>query len=179
MSVDWACGLMSAWGPPWVSSCAGGVRPLSTAEALDALLLVLASDARQVIVAHPDAGDPVHARRGGDGRGAGVRHRPGAVVSAEQFLPRVGLPLDRAVPLTDYGMNSIMSVELSEELSGGGVALLATLFSSTAISPTWSGLTGGIGRPRSPPPPSSPARRRGSGPVYHRRRGAATTRAAI
>ncbi|MEJ8660366.1 SDR family NAD(P)-dependent oxidoreductase [Streptomyces sp. MS1.AVA.4] len=130
-----------------------GVRPLDTAEGLDALVAVLGAeeDPRQVVVAHPDAGDVVveledagaevgapsdvraeaghgaQVAAGSSGEGDGERVGD----ALERFLAeRLGVTsFDRDTPLSDYGMSSIMSVELSEELSRRwGVHLPATLF---------------------------------------------------
>ncbi|MFE5487691.1 SDR family NAD(P)-dependent oxidoreductase [Streptomyces sp. NPDC056527] len=130
-----------------------GVRPLDTAEGLDSLIAVLgaAEDPRQVVVAHPDAGDVVVELEDGgvelgaasdvgtDARdvvqeaevpaGEGAGQRVGDAL--ERFLAeRLGVTsFDRDTPLSDYGMSSIMSVELSEELSRRwGIHLPATLF---------------------------------------------------
>ncbi|MFE4296431.1 SDR family NAD(P)-dependent oxidoreductase, partial [Streptomyces sp. NPDC056647] len=130
-----------------------GVRPLDTAEGLDALIALLGAeeDPRQVVVAHPDAGDIVVELedRGtvlgapSDGRAEAHDGVPDAVESTgEGDTERVGDALarflaerlgvtsfDRDTPLSDYGMSSIMSVELSEELSRRwGIHLPATLF---------------------------------------------------
>ncbi|MFD9036573.1 SDR family NAD(P)-dependent oxidoreductase, partial [Streptomyces sp. NPDC059567] len=130
-----------------------GVRPLDTAEGLDSLIAVLGAqeDPRQVVVAHPDAGDVVVELEDGgvelgvpsdvraDARdaaqdaegsaGEGAGERVGGAL--ERFLAeRLGVTsFDRDTPLSDYGMSSIMSVELSEELSRRwGIHLPATLF---------------------------------------------------
>ncbi|EST33033.1 SDR family NAD(P)-dependent oxidoreductase [Streptomyces niveus] len=147
LSVDW--GL---WGEVGMGTAVAeqlrrrGVRPLGTTEGLDALIAVLgaADDLRQVIVAHPDAGDVieepgapfgVHTKAPDDvsvdvgPTGEGDGERVGEAL--EQFLTeRLGVTsFDRETPLSDYGMSSIMSVELSEELSSRwGVHLPATLF---------------------------------------------------
>ncbi|WP_157870281.1 SDR family NAD(P)-dependent oxidoreductase, partial [Streptomyces ossamyceticus] len=150
LSVDW--GL---WGEVGMGTAVAdqlrrrGVRPLGTAEALDALIAVLGGDARQVVVAHPDASE---AGPGGDEGNAAATDaarpsagadtgQPDAVHVAggrervedalERFLAeRLGVSsFDRRAPLADYGMSSIMSVELSEELSRRwGLHLPATLF---------------------------------------------------
>ncbi|MET4927488.1 SDR family NAD(P)-dependent oxidoreductase, partial [Streptomyces sp. PSRA5] len=160
-----------AQGPPWLSVAWGlwgevgmgtavaeqlrrrGVRPLDTAEGLDALIALLGTDddLRQVVVAHPDAGDVIveledaaaefgapsgvraQARDGvRDAAGSSGEGDGGHVGDAlERFLAeRLGVTsFDRDTPLSDYGMSSIMSVELSEELSGKwGISLPATLF---------------------------------------------------
>ncbi|MFD5891893.1 SDR family NAD(P)-dependent oxidoreductase [Streptomyces sp. NPDC060334] len=162
LSIDW--GL---WGEVGMGTAVSeqlrrrGVRPLGTAEGLDALIAVLGSreDPRQVVVAHPDAGDEViepeaaeaeaeveappvvraetrtgvpntaggTAGAGGSGVGAGEHVADGL----QRFLAeRLGVAsFDRDTPLSDYGMSSIMSVELSEELSRRwGIHLPATLF---------------------------------------------------
>ncbi|WP_314252025.1 SDR family NAD(P)-dependent oxidoreductase [Streptomyces kutzneri] len=157
LSVDW--GL---WGEVGMGTAVAeqlrrrGVRPLGTAEGLDALIAVLGSeeDPRQVVVAHPDAGDvvialedeaaeaeaPAAVRAGArdgirdaagetDETGAGAGER--VADALERFLAeRLGVAsFDRDTPLSDYGMSSIMSVELSEELSRRwGIHLPATLF---------------------------------------------------
>ncbi|MFJ5812194.1 SDR family NAD(P)-dependent oxidoreductase [Streptomyces sp. NPDC093093] len=129
-----------------------GVRPLGTAEGLDALIAVLGSeeDPRQVVVAHPDADDEVieaeaseteapsavHDTVGGaDGSNGSAGSGAGAAEhvadALERFLAeRLGVAsFDRDTPLSDYGMSSIMSVELAEELSRRwGIHLPATLF---------------------------------------------------
>ncbi|MFE3504444.1 SDR family NAD(P)-dependent oxidoreductase [Kitasatospora sp. NPDC059160] len=148
LSVDW--GL---WGEVGMGTAVAdqlrrrGVRPLGTAEALDALLAVLGEDTRQVVIAHPDASvvlpedEPAGARLPGaepadelpapaalHAGGAGPERVEQAL---EGFLTeRLGLArLDRDAPLSDYGMSSITSVELSEELSRRwGIHLPATLF---------------------------------------------------
>ncbi|MEU9421104.1 SDR family NAD(P)-dependent oxidoreductase [Streptomyces sp. NPDC048272] len=127
-----------------------GVRPLGTAEGLDALIAVLGSqeDPRQVIVAHPDAdhevieadaaetevppathGTAAGRSDGSAGSGAGAAEH--VADALEGFLAeRLGVAsFDRETPLSDYGMSSITSVELSEELSRRwGIHLPATLF---------------------------------------------------
>ncbi|SPF02717.1 SDR family NAD(P)-dependent oxidoreductase [Streptomyces sp. MA5143a] len=148
LSVDW--GL---WGEVGMGTAVAdqlrrrGVRPLGTAEALDALIAVLGGDARQVVVAHPDAseagpdGDEANATavpRPSAGAGTGdldavhvAEGRERVEDALERFLAeRLGVsPFDRRAPLADYGMSSIMSVELSEELSRRwGLHLPATLF---------------------------------------------------
>ncbi|WP_331453473.1 SDR family NAD(P)-dependent oxidoreductase [Streptomyces sp. SS162] len=163
LSVDW--GL---WGEVGMGTAvadqlrARGVRPLTTAEGLDALMAVLGTErpARQLVIAHPDAGteiveldDPevrpgsapasaaapagggaaVSGQAGGaDGTGAAAGDAVERVADAlAAFLvERLGVAsLDREAPLSEYGMSSIMSVELSEELSRRwGVSLPATLF---------------------------------------------------
>ncbi|MFJ3875889.1 SDR family NAD(P)-dependent oxidoreductase [Streptomyces sp. NPDC090077] len=159
LSVDW--GL---WGEVGMGTAVAeqlsrrGVRPLGTEEGLDALIAVLRSpeDPRQVVVAHPDAGDVIlpldeeAAEEPGDDPAApaAVREPSVEVVRAvasgadsaervadalEVFLAeRLGLAsFDRDAPLSDYGLSasSIMSVELSEELSHRwGIQLPATLF---------------------------------------------------
>ncbi|WP_405789790.1 SDR family NAD(P)-dependent oxidoreductase [Streptomyces sp. NBC_01367] len=163
LSVDW--GL---WGEVGMGTAVAeqlrrrGVRPLGTAEGLDALIAVLGSeeDPRQVVVAHPDAGDVVialedeaaeagapsavraEARDGvrdaaGETGETGENGETGADAgervahALERFLAeRLGVAsFDRDTPLSDYGMSSIMSVELSEELSRRwGIHLPATLF---------------------------------------------------
>ncbi|PIM67233.1 polyketide synthase [Streptomyces sp. JV178] len=148
LSVDW--GL---WGEVGMGTAVAdqlrrrGVRPLGTAEALDALIAVLGGDARQVVVAHPDASE---AGPEGDEGNATAAPRPQAGAdngdldavhvaegrervedALERFLAeRLGVSsFDRRAPLADYGMSSIMSVELSEELSRRwGLHLPATLF---------------------------------------------------
>ncbi|SEN86314.1 SDR family NAD(P)-dependent oxidoreductase, partial [Nonomuraea pusilla] len=150
LSVDW--GL---WGEVGMGTAVAeqlrrrGVRPLGTAEALDALVAVLGEDLRQVVIAHPDASDtladpdtpvaeadtPRRPATGADAVGGGL-HAGGASRERvedelERFLTeRLGLAsFDRAAPLADYGMSSIMSVELSEELSRRwDLRLPATLF---------------------------------------------------
>ncbi|MFD7899423.1 SDR family NAD(P)-dependent oxidoreductase [Streptomyces sp. NPDC059743] len=145
ISVDW--GL---WGEVGMGTAVAeqlrrrGVRPLGTAEALDALLTALHGDARQLVIAHPDvdhpevdstpAGNtptdntpadstPAGNAPGDDGK---ARHDELARFLAE----RLGITdFDRDAPLADYGINSIMSVELSEELSRRwNTSLPATLF---------------------------------------------------
>ncbi|MFF3716143.1 SDR family NAD(P)-dependent oxidoreductase [Streptomyces prasinus] len=151
LSVDW--GL---WGEVGMGTSVAdqlrrrGVRPLGTAEALDALIAVLGGDARQVVVAHPDGTEPEPGRtESGSGRtepgpgGAEARPADGpdgvhaeagrerVADELERFLAeRLGTAsVDRRAPFTDYGMSSIMSVELSEELSRRwDLALPATLF---------------------------------------------------
>ncbi|MCX5205625.1 SDR family NAD(P)-dependent oxidoreductase [Streptomyces sp. NBC_00237] len=152
ISVDW--GL---WGEVGMGTAVAeqlgrrGVRALGTQEALDALTAVLGGDARQVVIAHPDASHPeieyddvpdtgtgsttpepagTHAAEAVEGvhaDGAGERVED----ELERFLAeRLGVTdFDRATPLADYGMSSIMSVELSEELSRRwDLHLPATLF---------------------------------------------------
>ncbi|MFI0976950.1 SDR family NAD(P)-dependent oxidoreductase [Streptomyces sp. NPDC021093] len=153
LSVDW--GL---WGEVGMGTAVAeqlrrrGVRPLGTDEALDALMAVLGTDARQVVVAHPDADDstagPVeapstvtvtsatqapggaHGTEALDGVHAdGGRERVEAEL--ERFLTEhLGVTaFDRGTPLADYGMSSIMSIELSEALSRRwDIQLPATLF---------------------------------------------------
>ncbi|MET9558633.1 SDR family NAD(P)-dependent oxidoreductase [Streptomyces sp. NPDC006645] len=147
LSVDW--GL---WGEVGMGVAVAeqlrrrGVRPLGTTEGLDALIAVLgaADGPRQVVVAHPDAGDvieepgapsDVHAKTADEASdssvpgGDGDRERVGEAL--ERFLTeRLGVAsFDRDTPLSDFGMSSIMSVELSEELSQRwGIHLPATLF---------------------------------------------------
>ncbi|MFD5372738.1 SDR family NAD(P)-dependent oxidoreductase, partial [Streptomyces sp. NPDC127103] len=178
LSVDW--GL---WGEVGMGTAvaaqlrARGVRPLTTAEGLDALIAVLGAEqpARQLVIAHPDAGteiaepeDQEHraasavstasasaaavstafatasaetvgagSRSSGqaeraDGSGGTAGDAVGRVADAlaEFLVERLGIAsLDREALLSDYGMSSIMSVELSEELSRRwGVSLPATLF---------------------------------------------------
>ncbi|MER7506681.1 SDR family NAD(P)-dependent oxidoreductase, partial [Nonomuraea pusilla] len=158
LSVDW--GL---WGEVGMGTAVAeqlrrrGVRPLGTAEALDALVAVLGEDLRQVVIAHPDASHTIAdddtpvaeagtPRRRGAGADAGGGHAEGTHTDGlhaggasrervedelERFLTeRLGLAsFDRATPLADYGMSSIMSVELSEELSRRwNLHLPATLF---------------------------------------------------
>ncbi|WP_030673763.1 SDR family NAD(P)-dependent oxidoreductase [Streptomyces rimosus] len=145
LSVDW--GL---WGEVGMGTAVAdqlrrrGVRPLGTAEALDALIGVLGGDARQVVIAHPDGtetGPQTGPERDGPERDGPERDGPGDVHAVagrervadelENFLAeRLGVtPFDRRVPLADYGMSSIMSVELSEELSRRwDLHLPATLF---------------------------------------------------
>ncbi|MYV67848.1 SDR family NAD(P)-dependent oxidoreductase, partial [Streptomyces sp. SID2131] len=155
LSVDW--GL---WGEVGMGTAvadrlrARGVRPLTTAEGLDALIAVLGTErsARQLVIAHPDAGteivepDDPEARAdsaasadaaseqtgNADGSGEAAGDAVGRVAEAlAAFLAeRLGVAsLDREAPLSEYGMSSIMSVELSEELSRRwGVGLPATLF---------------------------------------------------
>ncbi|WP_338894781.1 SDR family NAD(P)-dependent oxidoreductase [Streptomyces sp. TG1A-60] len=148
ISVDW--GL---WGEVGMGAAVAdqlrcrGVRPLGTAEALDALIAVLGGDARQVVVAHPDGTEPVpHAGEPPAATAARMPTGPelddlGGVHAdegrervedeLERFLAeRLGVAsFDRRTPLADYGMSSIMSVELSEELSRRwGLHLPATLF---------------------------------------------------
>ncbi|HEY0637290.1 MAG TPA: SDR family NAD(P)-dependent oxidoreductase, partial [Pseudonocardiaceae bacterium] len=197
-SIDW--GL---WGEVGMGTAVAdqlrrrGVRPLGTAEALDALLAVLRGPHRQVVIAHPDAvpgatpappitpnpaatrplpspatTDPVSTvlattpaptitdPAAGTAPAAAttavlatatavsttptaatsvpVAGEPGGRDAGERvadelarfMAERLGVPvLDRDAPLADYGMNSIMSVELSEELSRRwGTALPATIF---------------------------------------------------
>ncbi len=155
LSVDW--GL---WGEVGMGTAVAdqlrrrGVRPLGTAEALDALTGVLGGDARQVVIAHPDGAEP-HPDGTEPRPDAGDRHATGATPTQarpesdgpdgvhaeagrervedelERFLAeRLGVtPFDRRVPLAEYGMSSIMSVELSEELSRRwDLHLPATLF---------------------------------------------------
>ncbi|WP_240496543.1 SDR family NAD(P)-dependent oxidoreductase, partial [Streptomyces torulosus] len=148
LSVDW--GL---WGEVGMGTAVAdqlrrrGVRPLGTAEALDALIAVLGGDARQVVVAHPDAseagpdgdeGNATAATRQPTGADSGeldavhvAEGRERVEDALERFLAeRLGVSsFDRRAPLADYGMSSIMSVELSEELSRRwGLHLPATLF---------------------------------------------------
>ncbi|OEJ94011.1 SDR family oxidoreductase [Streptomyces thermolilacinus] len=165
LSVDW--GL---WGEVGMGTAvadqlrARGVRPLTTAEGLDALIAVLGAEqpARQLVIAHPDAGTeiveldgaaavagsasaaPGHTDTAPGHTGAAPGHTDGAAEAGEGagdvdrvadalagFLAeRLGVAsLDREAPLSEYGMSSIMSVELSEELSRRwGVSLPATLF---------------------------------------------------
>ncbi|MGP3980115.1 SDR family NAD(P)-dependent oxidoreductase [Streptomyces sp. KR80] len=130
LSVDW--GL---WGEVGMGTDVAeqlrrrGVRPLGTAEALDALIAVLGGDARQVVIAHPDDSDSI-AETDADGVHAeGARER--VEDELERFLSeRLGVTaFDRGIPLADYGMSSIMSVELSEDLSRRwSIHLPATLF---------------------------------------------------
>ncbi|MGY3521076.1 SDR family NAD(P)-dependent oxidoreductase [Micromonospora sp. PTRAS2] len=134
-----------------------GVRPLGTVEALDALMTVLRDDVRQVVIAHPDApaGAPPAAATGTTPASTPAASpapvppatAPAAAASgpspagdvdagrtedglAEFLAERLGIDgFDRTAPLTDYGINSIMSVELAEELSRRWrVTLPATLF---------------------------------------------------
>ncbi|QIQ05510.1 SDR family NAD(P)-dependent oxidoreductase [Streptomyces liangshanensis] len=141
-SIDW--GL---WGEVGMGTAAAdqlrrrGVRPLGTAEALDALTAALRGDVRQLVIAHADV-DPraERAERADaavepdgqdrpDGSGAAASDRVRDQLAA--FLgERLGVAgFDRKAPLADYGINSIMSVELSEELSRRwDVRLPATLF---------------------------------------------------
>ncbi|WP_344179994.1 SDR family NAD(P)-dependent oxidoreductase, partial [Streptomyces albidochromogenes] len=130
-----------------------GVRPLVTEEGLDSLIALLGAEdgPRQVVVAHPDAGDTVVELDGpGEETGGspmdthtdvtGVAGETAATAedarervadALELFLAeRLGTTsFDRGMPLSDYGMSSIMSVELSEELSRRwDVHLPATLF---------------------------------------------------
>ncbi|MFC8076977.1 SDR family NAD(P)-dependent oxidoreductase [Streptomyces sp. NPDC057307] len=150
LSVDW--GL---WGEVGMGTAVAeqlrrrGVRPLDTAEGLDALIALLATQdgPHQVIVAHPDAGDvvvelepqldntgpefggPTSTQEATDSTGEGDGER--VADALERFLAeRLGVTsFDRDTPLSDYGMSSIMSVELSEDLSGKwGIHLPATLF---------------------------------------------------
>ncbi|WP_139216377.1 SDR family NAD(P)-dependent oxidoreductase, partial [Streptomyces sp. CC77] len=174
LSVDW--GL---WGEVGMGTAvadqlrARGVRPLTTAEGLDALIAVLGAEepARQLVIAHPDAGTEIiepeepasHAERvapvadraasaadrvdpaadrvdsapaedgvtaAGAGEGAGDGAERIAHALSRFLAERLGLAsFDRETPLSEYGMSSIMSVELSEELSRRwGVSLPATLF---------------------------------------------------
>ncbi|MFI9124074.1 SDR family NAD(P)-dependent oxidoreductase [Streptomyces bikiniensis] len=155
LSVDW--GL---WGEVGMGTAvadqlrARGVRPLTTAEGLDALMAVLGTErpARQLVIAHPDAGteiaepDAPEPRAGSVAPAGAGTTAPGRTGSADAsagdavervadalaaFLAeRLGVAsLDREAPLSEYGMSSIMSVELSEELSRRwGVSLPATLF---------------------------------------------------
>ncbi|MFI9644652.1 SDR family NAD(P)-dependent oxidoreductase, partial [Micromonospora sp. NPDC051925] len=91
--------------------------------------------------AHPAAAPPAAAgpAPGAAGPGASPRGSSGSGDTdagrtedglADFLAERLGLGgLDRTAPLTDYGINSIMSVELAEELSRRwAVALPATLF---------------------------------------------------
>ncbi|MEG8281370.1 SDR family NAD(P)-dependent oxidoreductase, partial [Streptomyces sp. AHA2] len=159
LSVDW--GL---WGEVGMGTAvadrlrARGVRPLTTAEGLDALVAVLGADrpARQLVIAHPDAGTEIAepddpADRAGSatpaqagpatpaGQAEGAADSGGEAGDAAErvadalagFLAqRLGIAsYDREAPLSEYGMSSIMSVELSEELSRRwGIGLPATLF---------------------------------------------------
>ncbi|RBM11805.1 SDR family NAD(P)-dependent oxidoreductase [Streptomyces sp. PT12] len=144
LSVDW--GL---WGEVGMGTAVAeqlrrrGVRPLRTAEALDALVAVLGGDRRQVVIAHPDASDALadddtpraapgaSPAQGDGGVSAGGADHERVEEELERFLTgRLGLAsLDRVTPLADHGMSSIMSVEMSEELSRRwGVHLPATLF---------------------------------------------------
>ncbi|MEV7376679.1 SDR family NAD(P)-dependent oxidoreductase, partial [Streptomyces sp. NPDC090301] len=163
LSVDW--GL---WGEVGMGTAvaaqlrARGVRPLTTAEGLDALIAVLGAErpARQLVIAHPDAGTEIvepedredragsaasaetagagslpsgQAERADSSGGSGTAgDAVGRVADAlaEFLVERLGIAsLDREALLSDYGMSSIMSVELSEELSRRwGVSLPATLF---------------------------------------------------
>ncbi|WP_411574580.1 SDR family NAD(P)-dependent oxidoreductase [Streptomyces fradiae] len=159
LSVDW--GL---WGEVGMGTAvadqlrARGVRPLTTAEGLDALMAVLGTErpARQLVIAHPDAGTEIlelddpevragsaaapagvgsavsgsEGDAGGSGETAGDAVERVADALAEFLVERLGVAsLDREAPLSEYGMSSIMSVELSEELSRRwGVSLPATLF---------------------------------------------------
>ncbi|MFD9247692.1 SDR family NAD(P)-dependent oxidoreductase, partial [Streptomyces sp. NPDC059556] len=163
LSVDW--GL---WGEVGMGTAvaaqlrARGVRPLTTEEGLDALIAVLGAEqpARQLVIAHPDAGTEIvepedredragsaastetagsgslpsgQAERADSSGGSGTAgDAVGRVADAlaEFLVERLGIAsLDREALLSDYGMSSIMSVELSEELSRRwGVSLPATLF---------------------------------------------------
>ncbi|MDG4819259.1 SDR family NAD(P)-dependent oxidoreductase [Micromonospora sp. WMMD956] len=135
-----------------------GVRPLGTVEALDALMTVLRDDVRQVVIAHPDApaGTRAEAAAGTASAAPPAPVAPPAPAApvpapatatgpapagdvdagrtedglAEFLAERLGVDgFDRTAPLTDYGINSIMSVELAEELSRRWrVTLPATLF---------------------------------------------------
>ncbi|NUK22500.1 SDR family NAD(P)-dependent oxidoreductase [Streptomyces lunaelactis] len=147
LSVDWGLWAEVGMGTAVAEQLRRrGVRPLGTAEALDALMSVLQNDARQLVIAHPDASDTIDETDGPltvpeTAEGVAEDARPhGSATSAsaerveeelERFLAQqLGVTgLDRGTPLTDYGMSSIMSVELSEELSRRwGIQLPATLF---------------------------------------------------
>ncbi|MER6091338.1 SDR family NAD(P)-dependent oxidoreductase [Streptomyces bluensis] len=181
LSVDW--GL---WGEVGMGTEVAdqlrrrGVRPLGTAEALDALIAVLGGDARQVVIAHPDGTEPqpdtgdqlsTPARPEHDDPG-GVHAQEGrerVEDELERFLAeRLGVAsFDRRTHLADYGMSSIMSVELSEELSSRwGLHLPATLFLehgdfaelARALTDRY-GAAGAVGEPasRETPEPAAPA----------------------
>ncbi|MCX4444518.1 SDR family NAD(P)-dependent oxidoreductase [Streptomyces albidoflavus] len=172
-SIDW--GL---WGETGMGTAVAaqlrrrGVRPLGTTEALDALLAVLGDPPRQVVIAHPDASDtladeepppaPVRAPAGK----APTPHAQRARVEDElaRFLTdRLGLAsFDRATPLADHGMSSIMSVELAEELSRRwDVHLPATLFLEygglTELAEALTERYGVAAALPAPPPPAPPA----------------------
>ncbi|WP_191276417.1 SDR family oxidoreductase, partial [Nocardiopsis terrae] len=128
-----------------------GVRPLGNQEALDAFVSVLRSDERMVVVAHPDGRtvphpvsgrgrplavpEPAPAPRPAPAQDAAAQDAasPTAAVGerVERFLARrLGAErLTPATPLSDYGIDSIMSVEMAEELSRiVGRELPSTLF---------------------------------------------------
>ncbi|WP_344266231.1 SDR family NAD(P)-dependent oxidoreductase, partial [Streptomyces sodiiphilus] len=148
VSIDW--GL---WGEVGMGTAVAdqlrrrGVRPLGTEEALDALMTALGSGSRQLVIAHPDATSPAvrPSEDGGPGEaapsgqpeaagtdaGTGLSPEERVAGELERFLAeRLDLTaFDRSTPLGDYGINSIMSVELAEELSRRwGSELPATLF---------------------------------------------------
>ncbi|MFI0736468.1 SDR family NAD(P)-dependent oxidoreductase, partial [Streptomyces sp. NPDC021225] len=170
LSVDW--GL---WGEVGMGTAVAdqlrrrGVRPLGTTEALDALIAVLGEDMRQVVIAHPDASDTL-ADDTPPGTGTEVHAAADRVQDElENFLTqRLGLAsFDRATPLADYGMSSIMSVELSEELSRRwDIRLPATLFLeyggfaelAQALTDRYGAAEALPAPAPSVPPPSSPAR---------------------
>ncbi|WP_152487036.1 SDR family NAD(P)-dependent oxidoreductase, partial [Nocardiopsis halotolerans] len=117
-----------------------GVRPLGTEEALDALMAVLGGGDRRVVVAHPDGRgvphpvtpSPVGRPAPSAGSGSGPKPVPADLAARVRHLlaARLGLDdLSPSTPLADYGVDSIMSVEMSEELSRiVGTDLPATLF---------------------------------------------------
>ncbi|MFI5621760.1 SDR family NAD(P)-dependent oxidoreductase [Streptomyces sp. NPDC051567] len=148
ISIDW--GL---WGDVGMGTAVAdqlrrrGVRPLGTDEALDALMTALRGDVRQLVIAHPDASETGAPETGAPkaASGAPAVTAPDSA-AADPVTPATGertgdelarfmaeqlsiTDFDRSVPLSDYGINSIMSVELSEELSRRWkVSLPATLF---------------------------------------------------
>ncbi|MFV2199104.1 SDR family oxidoreductase, partial [Nocardiopsis sp. LOL_012] len=117
-----------------------GVRPLGTEEALDALLAVLGGPERRVVVAHPDGRTVPHPAapstapadapapspaEDGPAPAPGLGERVRRLLAARLGLDHVAPD----TPLADYGVDSIMSVEMAEELSRAvGADLPATLF---------------------------------------------------
>ncbi|MET9799091.1 SDR family oxidoreductase, partial [Nocardiopsis alba] len=110
-----------------------GVRPLGTEEALDALMSLLGGDDRRVVVAHPDgrgvphpvapsptAPPPAARPTSSAGSGSAPEAGPDDLAARVRHLLAARLGLDDLAPhtpLADYGVDSIMSVEMSEELS--------------------------------------------------------------
>ncbi|WP_150246479.1 SDR family oxidoreductase, partial [Nocardiopsis quinghaiensis] len=112
-----------------------GVNPLGTREALDELMAVLRGGEHLVVAAHPDGGTvphPVPARPRPSAEPETGGSSPEAVGEQVERLLTRRLGIDRlspTAPLGDYGIDSIMSVEMSEELSRLlGRELPATLF---------------------------------------------------
>ncbi|MFC5288226.1 SDR family NAD(P)-dependent oxidoreductase [Actinokineospora guangxiensis] len=157
-----------------------GVRPLGTTEALDALLAALRTDTRQVVIAHRDVPPGEVPESQPPAQSAPAQSAPAPAPTPPTSTPspapspeatltalmafmseRLSVPnLDPDAPLTDYGMNSIMSVELAEELSRRWrTQIPATLFLeyndltelSEALTDRYK-----ITPPTSTPPPAAP-----------------------